>query len=410
MFFRIMSATTYELSKNLIARRVEHANLQKGRTQLKIKMKEMKEKGLDVVDLSGYVIEKPYGQYDSPSTQVKEAVKKAVDFGWPDPLPRGLMSFRKLIAQVEGKVIHNDIDPNKEVVVTGGGSMQALYNAIQAIVNPGDEVIMFTPGLPYDEIVGLAEGVPVFIDLKLEDRFRFDPTRIEKAVTAKTKLLIVNTPHNPSGHVLTLEELEGMADIARRHDLAVISDEVLWNWVYDDHKHISIASLPGMKERTVLVNSLTKTGLFDWRVGWAVGPAAIIDRLEKVMFWQNQFSPPLLQIASEEHLSLLSEWIPPIIREQQRKKDFVYSKLVEMGFPCFRPEGSLMTFPSIRNFSTDSVGFAEFILERGKVFLNPGVAYLRDGHFRVGYNVSMERIKDGLERVEKTIGQFQPAK
>jgi aspartate/methionine/tyrosine aminotransferase len=403
-----MSQTTVNAPKNLIARRVASSNLQKGRTQLKAKMKEMKERGLDVVDLSGYVVEQPYGEFASPPQKVKDLVKKAIDSGWPEPLPRGIMSFRNLIAQVEGNVIQNEVDPNKEVLVTGGGSMQALYNAIQATVNPGDEVLMFTPGLPYDEIVRLAEGVPVFIDLRLEDGYRFDSIRIEKAVTPKTKLLIVNTPHNPSGHVLTIDELEGMADIARRHDLVVISDEVLWNWLYDDRKHISIASLSGMKERTVVVNSLTKTGLFDWRVGWAVGPATIIDRLEKLMFWQNQFSPPLLQIASEAHLANLSEWIKPVISEQQRKRDFVHSRLVEMGLPCFKPEGAIMTFPSIRNFTNDSVDFAGFILEHGKVFLNPGVAYLRDGHLRVGYNIGMERIKEGLERAAKAVGQYHP--
>ncbi len=394
-----MSRTTLKASKSMVSRRVANASLQKGRSVLRIKAKEMKERGVDIVDMSGYVVERPYGEFMSPPEYVKEAVKKAIDSGWPEPSPRGIASFRNLIAEVEGKVTRNDIDPNKDVLVTGGGSMQALYNVIQAVVDPGDETLVFTPGLPYDEIIRLAEGVPIFVDLKMGEDYRFDAARIEKVITERTKLLIVNTPHNPSGHVLSNEELGGLAELVVSNDLLVISDEVLWNWVYGSQKHVSIASFPGMKERTVVVNSLTKTGLFDWRIGWAVGPATIIDRVEKIMFWQNQFSPPLLQVASEAHLLRLDEWISPILQEQQRKRDFLHSKLVEMGFTCFRPEGAIMTFPNISNFASDAVQFAEYILERGHVFVSPGVAYLKDGHLRVGYGNSIDRLKDGLARM-----------
>jgi aspartate/methionine/tyrosine aminotransferase len=371
-------------------------------------MKEMKDRGIDVIDMSGYVVEKPYGEFVSPPDYVKEAVKKALDFGWPEPSPRGVVSFRQLIAQVEGKVASNDYDPNQEVLVTGGGSMQALYNTIQATIDPGDEAIMFTPGLPYDEIVKLAEGVPVMVNLKMEDGYRFDAAKVQEAVTEKTKLLIVNTPHNPSGHVLTHDEVEGLADVAKRNNLIVISDDVLWNWLYDGHKHVSIASFPGMKERTVIVNSLTKSGLFDWRVGWAVGPATIIDRLEKLMFWQNQFSAPLLQVASEAHLARLGEWLSPIIAQQQKKKDFVHDELVKMGFPTFRPEGAIMMFPSTSNFTRDAVALSSYILEKGHVFVSPGVAYLRDGHLRVGYGNSLERMKEGLDRVARAVETYRP--
>jgi aspartate/methionine/tyrosine aminotransferase len=392
----------------MISRRVANASLQKGRSVIRPKMKEMKERGIDVIDMSGYVVEKPYGEFASPPEYVKEAVKKAVDFGWPEPSPRGVASFRQLIAEVEGKVTSNDFDPNQEVLVTGGGSMQALYNTIQAIIDPGDEAIMFTPGLPYDEIVRLAEGTPVMVNLRMEDGYRFDAAKVQAAVTERTKLLIVNTPHNPSGHVLTRDEVEGLADVAKRNNLLVISDDVLWNWVYDGHKYISIASFPGMKERTIIVNSLTKSGLFDWRVGWAVGPATIIDRLEKIMFWQNQFSAPLLQVASEAHLARLSEWISPIIVQQQQKKDFLHAELVKMGFPCFRPEGAIMTFPSTSNFTGDAVALSSYILEKGHVFVSPGVAYLRDGHLRVGYGNSMERMKEGLDRVARAVESYRP--
>ncbi len=394
-----------QLSGVRLSGRVANVNLQRGRARLKVNAKEMKNAGIDIVDLSGYVIECPYGEFKSPPDYVITAVKKALDDGWPEPSPRGIPSFRELIAKTESQVAHMGIDPNTEVLVTGGGAMQGLYNTIQALIDPGDEVLVIRPGLPYDEIVKLAEGVPVYIELAKGEGYVFDTRRIENAVTKKTKMLILNTPHNPTGHVASEKEIEEIAECAMEHDLFVISDEVLWNWVYDGRRHTSIASISGMKDRTIIVNSLTKSGLFDWRVGWVVANEKIVERLEKIMFWQNQFSPPLLQVASQAHLSRLKDWIAPIIQEQQRKRDFLCSALETMDLTCFKPEGAIMTFPTIDNFEQNSTKFAERILVEGHVFVSPGESYLGEGHLRIGYGNNIERIKEGTTRMARVLGK-----
>ncbi len=389
-----------------LSRRVSNVDLQRGRTRLKVKAREMKNEGIDIVDMSGYVIERPYGEFKAPPDYVIDAVKKALDDGWPDPSPRGITSFRELVAKTHSGLAHIDIDPNKEVLVTGGGSMQGLYNAIQAIIDPGDEVLIFRPGLPYDEIVKLAEGVPIYIDLATEDGYVFDSRRVENAITKRTKMIILNTPHNPTGHVASEKEVKEIAECAMDHDLIVISDEVLWNWVYDNRTHISIASISGMRDRTIIVNSLTKSGLFDWRVGWVVANERVVERLEKIMFWQNQFSSPLLQVASQAHLSRLTDWIAPIIQQQQNKRDFVCAALEAMDLACFKPEGAIMTFPTIDKFEQDSTKFAERILVEGHVFVSPGESYLGEGHLRIGYGNNIERMKEGMSRMSKVLGKM----
>lgn len=386
--------------------RVSRSNLQVGKDRLKSKASQMRERGVRIADLSSYIIERPYGSVRSPPENVLEAVRRAVESGWPEPDLRGISSLRRTIAEVEGKK-GIDVDPDSEVIVTGGGAMQGLYNTLQAILDPGDEVMVFGPGLSFDEHVKLAGGIPIYLELKEEDGYRFDPEAIEKAISPRTKVMILNTPHNPTGHVATREELEGLADLVKRKRVIVISDEVVWKWVYDGHEHISFASLPDMRDRTIIVSSVTKSGMFDWRIGWVIGNPGLIERVEKVMFWQNEFSSPLLQVAAEAHLSGLDRWIRPIVEEQERKRDVIYSGLVKAGYRCFKPQGHLTVFPNISSFMRSSVKFAEYLLDKGRVLVSPGIAYLGEGHIRVGFHKSLEEIRDAVERMRAVADELQ---
>lgn len=363
---------------------------------------------MDVIDLSSFIIEQPYGSVRSPPGYVFDAVRETLTSGWPNPSLRGLPSFRKVIAEHEGKERGMDVDPDSEVLVTSGGSMQGIYNVLQTVLDPGDEAVVFTPGMPYDEHVKLAGAKPVYVDLTYEDGYRFNRNAIENVITPRTKLLILNTPHNPTGYIAKRNELEEVADLVKQHDLLVLSDEVLWKWVYNEHRHISFASLPGMMDYTILLNSVTKVGMFDWRIGWIIARAGLIEEIEKVMFYQTEFSPPIAQVAAEAHLSQLDNWIAPIVQDHQRKMGLLHNGLREAGLPCFKPEGHLTAFPSITALNKSSTTFAEYLLEHGHVLVAPGVLYLGEEHLRVGFGGQKdEEIMKGVERIKEVIRKYQ---
>jgi aminotransferase len=254
----------------------------------------------------------------------------------------------------------------------------------------------------------MSDGVPVFVDLHEEEGYRFNAEAIERGVSPKTKIMIVNTPNNPTGHVATKGELLQVADIAERHNLIVLSDEILWNWVYDGRRHISFASLPGMKERTVVLSSVTKSGLFDSRIGWVCANAELITQLEKIMFWQNEIAPPICQIAAEAHLRKLKEWITPIVKNVAKGRDIMHEGLRKAGIPCFKPEGNLTMFPDISSFEDSSMKMSKYLLEDAHVLVAPGVRYNGEGHLRLGFHKTYEEITVGTERVQRSIARLAP--
>ena len=395
--------SSYHTSQRLVK-----SNLQLGKPRLKNKVAEMIAKGIQITDLSGYIVEKPYGYIKSPPEYVFSAVKEALESGWPEPELRGIPSLRGTIAKLESRK-GIDTDPDTEILVTGGGAMQGIYNVLQAILDPGDETLVFAPSLAYDEQVKLAGGRPVYVELEENSGYKLNASDIKKAITPRTKVMILNTPHNPTGHVASREELEEIAEIVKQSNLIVISDEVVWKWLYDDREHISFGSLDGMRDRTITVSSVTKSGMLDWRIGWVIATEGFIKNVEKLMFWQNQFSPPLLQVAAEAHLKGLDEWIRPIVRDQQKKRDLLYNGLISAGCRCFKPEGHLTAFPNISAFHKSSVRFSEFLLEKAHVLVSPGIAYLGEGHIRVGFNQSAERVKEGVENMGRVLRDFKSA-
>jgi aspartate/methionine/tyrosine aminotransferase len=386
-------------SKLSPSQRVINANLQ-AKVELNAKAARMRSQGIRVIDMSGYLIERPYGSIETP-TYVLDATRKTLDNGWPPPSLRGLQSLRETIAHVEKVDKKIDTDPNSEIIVSSGGTMQALYNVLQALIHPNDEVLVFRPGLGYDEQVKLAEGIPIYIDLKESEGYKYNSDNIRKAITSKTKMVILNSPHNPTGHVATRQELMEIAEVVEDHDLLVLSDEVLWKWVFSESEFVSFASIPGMKERTIRTSGVTKIGMFDWRIGWVAGSAELMQQIEKIMFWQNQFSPPILQVAAQAHLERLDQWIQPIIRLEQEKRDILYEGLMKAGFSCFKPQGTLTTFPSIVQFANSSTVFSGDLLENAHILVSPGIAYLGEGHLRVGFGNDKQEIVEAIERINR---------
>lgn len=368
----------------------------------------MIKKGVDIIDLSSYVIEQPHGSFPAPPDYVIGAVREALKSGWGGTPPlRGRLTLRRAIAERWEREQGIDVDPESNILVSSGGGMQALYNVFQTIINPGDEVLIFCPGLTFDDQVRLAGGVPVYVELKEEEGYKFNSEDVEKAITHKTKVIFLNSPHNPSGHVASREELEGLADVAKDHNLLVISDEILFKWVYDGREHISIASLPDMQERTIIESSVTKSGMFDWRIGWIIANEEFIKQVEKVMFWQNEISPPLLQIAAEAHLERLDSWITDIVKEEQERRDLICNELGKIdGLSVVKPQGCTMCFPNISNFERDSIKFVDYLIEEGHVLVQPGVSYLGEGHVRIGFHRTKEEIKEAIERLGKAAAKM----
>lgn len=388
--------------------RVKMARLQLGREELEPLISRMKERGIDVIDLGGYVVESPHGPVPPPQ-HVLDAVRHAMETGWQAPGLRGYSSLREVIAGLE-KEKGIDVDPASEILVTSGGVMQGMFNMLLATINPGDEVLVFRPGLSFDEQVKLVGGVPVFVQLKEGEGYRFDAEEVERAMSPRTKVVILNTPHNPTGHVATMDELQRIAEVVQDHDVTVFSDEILWNWVYDGRRHISIASLPGMRDRTVIFSSVTKCGMYDWRIGWVTASAEMISQVEKIMFWQNEFSPPLCQIAAEAHLLRLKEWIRDIVPEEELHRDLMYDGLLKLGLKSFKAEGHLTMFPTISTYESSSIKFVKHLLETAHVLVAPGVRYHGESHLRVGFNRTTEEIRDAIDRMvvplEKLAGRL----
>ncbi len=234
-----------------------------------------------------------------------------------------------------------EADPERNITVTCGAT-EAMMSTMLATVNPGDEVIVFEPFYEnYGPDAKLSGAVPRFVRLRLEPGFPFDPEELRAAVTPKTRAIIINTPHNPTGKVFTRAELELIADLCRRHDLLAITDEVYEHILYDGHTHVTLASLPGMAERTVIVNSLSKSySVTGWRVGWTIAPDAIADGIRKVHDFLTVGAAAPLQEAAVTALRFPREYYTHLAAMYQRKRDALLGILREAGFTCLEPAGA----------------------------------------------------------------------
>ena len=313
----------------------------------------------------------------------------------------GLPELRTEISNFLNRRYGLSYEPKSEILVTVGGS-EAIDLAIRAMVCPGEEVIIPQPCyVSYEPCVILTQGVPVTIRLREEDEFRLTAEELREAITDKTKLLVLPFPNNPTGAIMTEEDLRAIAEICVEKDIIVLSDEIYSELTYG-YNHVSIATLPGMRERTIVINGFSKGhAMTGWRLGYACGPAEIIKQMTKIHQFAIMCAPTMSQYAAIEAMKNGDEDVAMMRESYDKRRRFVVHELREMGLPCFEPYGAFYVFPCIREFGMTSEEFATRLLSEQKVAIVPGTAFgdCGEGFLRISYAYSLENLKKALGRL-----------
>lgn len=324
----------------------------------------------------------------------------------------GLKDLKKEIAVYLQRSQGVSYDYNHEIFVTVGGS-EAIDVALRAMLNPGDEVLIPQPSyVSYEPCTVLADGVPVFINLKEENQFRLTAQELRDAITDKTKILILPFPNNPTGAIMEKEDLEAIAEIIEEKDLFVISDEIYGELTYKG-KHSSIVSLPGMKERTILINGFSKAyAMTGWRLGYACGPRIILEQMLKIHQFAIMCAPTTSQYAAVEALKNGEEDVEEMREAYNQRRRYLMHAFKEMGLECFEPYGAFYVFPSIKEFGMTSDEFATRLLQEEKVAVVPGTAFgdCGEGYLRISYAYSLENLKVALGRLSHFIQRLRAEK
>ena len=315
----------------------------------------------------------------------------------------GLIEMRREICAYLDRRFGLTYDAEREIIVTVGGS-EAIDIAFRALLNPGDEVIIPTPCFVcYEPLVKMADGVPVTVVTEEKDNFKLTPEKLRAAITERTKLLVMPFPNNPTGAIMTGGELEAIAEILRGTDIMVLSDEIYAEMTYGGKKHVSIASLDGMRERTVVVNGFSKAyAMTGWRMGYTAAPAPITAQMLKLHQYAIMSAPTTSQFAAIEALKNGDGDIAYMVGEYDLRRRFLVDGLRELGIPCFEPEGAFYVFPNVGVFGMSSEEFCERLLYEGKVAIVPGTAFgdCGEGFARISYAYSLQHITEALERIK----------
>ncbi len=320
----------------------------------------------------------------------------------------GTLALRHEISEYLSRRFGLEYSEADETVVTVGGS-EAIDLAIRALVTPGDEVIIPQPSFVcYEPITRLCGGVPVIIETKAENNFKLTADELREKITDKTKLLVLPFPNNPTGAVMEKEDLENIAKVLEKTNVAVLSDEIYSELTYGI-KHVSFASLPGMKERTLLVNGFSKAySMTGWRLGFVCAPAEITKQMLKIHQFAIMCAPVTSQFAAVEALKNGDADIEMMKAEYDRRRKFIVEELLRIGIPCFEPKGAFYVFPDISKFGMTSDEFCEKLLDEGKVAIVPGSAFGAggEGFARISYAYSVKHIAAALERIEAFVKKF----
>ena len=303
-------------------------------------------------------------------------------------------------------------DYNKEMLVTVGGS-EAIDIAMRAMLDPQDEVLIPQPSyVSYVPCCVLANGTPVPIELKAENEFRLTAEELEAAITPKTKLLVMPFPNNPTGAVMEKKDLEAVAEVVKKHDLFVLSDEIYAELTYLDN-HVSIASIPGMRERTIVINGFSKShAMTGWRLGYACGPEVIIKQMLKIHQFAIMCAPTTSQYAAVEALRNGDEDDAMMREEYNGRRRYVLERFKEMGLSCFEPFGAFYAFPCIKDLGMTSDEFATKLLQTKKVAVVPGTAFgaCGEGFLRISYAYSLDDLRIALDRVAEFVTEIREIK
>jgi aminotransferase len=363
----------------------------------------------DLVAEKEDVVSLGVGEPDFPTPEpIKDAGINAIERDYTSYTSNyGLLELRQKIAGKLRKENRIHVDPKKQILVTTGTS-EALDLAFRAILNPGDEVIVPEPCyVSYNPTIWFAYAKPVPVPTYEKNEFRVRPEDIKKRITKKTKAMIFASPNNPTGGVLLKRDLEEISDIAIKHNLTVISDELYEKLVYDGHKHTSIASFSGMSERTITINGFSKSHAFTgWRLGYATGPEETIETMMKIHQYNMLCAPTIAQYAalaafeSEKHVRMM-------VREYDKRRRLLVAGLNGIeGISCIMPKGAFYTFPNIKKTGLSSDEFSERLLDEANVAAVPGSTFGEsgEGYLRCSYSVSLETIKEALKRIEEFVG------
>ena len=303
-------------------------------------------------------------------------------------------------------------NPANEVLVTVGGS-EAIDIGLRAVLNPGDEVLIPQPSyVSYEPCVILAGGVPVIIELQGDNEFRLTAQELENAITEKTKVLVLPFPNNPTGAIMERGDLEAIAEVIRKHDILVMSDEIYAELTYKE-KHVSIVEIEGMQERTILINGFSKAfAMTGWRLGYACGPKAIIEQMTKIHQFAIMCAPTTSQYAAIEALRNGDNDVQEMRTAYNQRRRFLMNAFREMNLECFEPFGAFYVFPCIKEFGMTSEEFASRFLEEEKVAVVPGTAFgdCGEGYLRISYAYSLENLKLAIGKLANFVEKLRAEK
>lgn len=358
------------------------------------------------------VISLGVGEPDKPTPwPIREAAIRSLEKGQTSYTSNlGLETLRVAISGYVENLFRVSYDPKKEILVTVGVS-EALDIAYRAMLNPGDEVIYHEPCyVSYSPSIKMAYGVPVVVETREENNFALMAEDVEKAITPKTRIIALNFPTNPTGGVMPREELEKIAALAIKHDLLVFTDEIYCELLYDEQKHMSIAELPGMKERTVLFHGFSKAfAMTGWRLGYACAPAPLIEAMMKVHQYCMLCAPIMSQMAGIEALKMGASAYEDMRQSYEQRRNVIVSRLNGMGLHCFNPGGAFYVFPEIRSTGLTSKEFAVGLLERKSVAVVPGTAFgaAGEGFVRCCYATAPELIVKAMDLMEEYVNEIR---
>jgi len=344
--------------------------------------------------------------FDTPEF-IRDAAKQALDQGYTRyPPAKGFADLRQAIAAKLKRENNIIADPATEIYVAVG-AMQVIFNTCLHLLNKGDEVIVVDPGYDYYSQIRLFGGVPVTVPAHESNRFKVDPADIEAAITNKTKMMIINTPSNPTGAIFDEDILRSIARLALKHDLIVLSDEPYEHILFDGHRHISIGSFEGMAERTISAYTLSKSyAMTGWRVGYTVAPPAVIDEMEKLMEHMVSGVTAVAQRAALSAITAPPDCVREMVATYDKRRQIVWEGLNAIdGITCLKPESTFYAFPNIKSSGLSSWDLAKYLVKEHQVAVVPGSIFGQggEGYVRLSFAASIEQLQKGIARIKRGI-------
>lgn len=377
--------------------------------EITAKAKAMQTKGIDVI---GFGAGEP--DFNTPENIQQVAIKAIKDGNTRYTAASGIIELKEAIC--EKFKTDNNLEYKPENIIISNGAKHSIYNALCAILNPGDEVITPIPyWVSYPEMIKLADGVPVYVETKEEKNFKYKIDDLNRVLTEKTKAIILNSPSNPTGAVYSENELKEIAEFAIKNKLFVISDEIYEKLIYDNVKHISIASLgKDIKDLTIVINGMSKAyAMTGWRIGYTAAHKDIIKVMNNIQAHTTSNPNSIAQYASVEGLKGNQEIIESMRNHFNERRNYMVDRINSInGLSCIKPLGAFYVMANISKFKgkqiqgitiKNSIEFANLLLEKGNIAVVPGAAFGADDYVRLSYATSMENIKEGLNRIEKVL-------